>query len=53
MYDFIVGMLLGSLLTILPLLIWDRVARSRSAPSRQAVDEFGWPSRRGSSTQQP
>ncbi len=52
MYDFVVGMLLGSLLTILPLLIWDRVARSRATHSPQPGDEFGWPPRPRNSTQQ-
>ena len=52
MYDFIVGMLLGSLLTFMPLLIWDRVTRSRTTQTPQAGREFGWQSRRGNSTQQ-
>jgi hypothetical protein len=42
MYNFIVGMLLGSLLTILPLLIWDRVARSKAARSAANVVEANW-----------
>jgi hypothetical protein len=52
MYDFIVGMLLGSLLTIVPLLVWDRILRSRATQSHQAGDEFDWQSRRGNSTPQ-
>lgn len=52
MYDFIVGMLLGSLLTIVPLLVWDRLARSRAAqsPSADADADPGWQQRRGDST---
>jgi hypothetical protein len=53
MYDFIVGMMLGSLLTIVPLLVWDRVARSRAASSGQTDGEFGWQPRTRSSTPQP
>ena len=52
MYDFIVGMLLGSLLTILPLLIWDRLARNRALQAPPTGDEFRWQPRRGNSTQQ-
>ena len=50
MYDFIVGMLMGSLLTILPLLVWDRIARSRATPSSPADDDFAWQPRRERST---
>jgi hypothetical protein len=53
MYDFIVGMLIGSLLTIVPLLVWDRLARSRSTQSPPVGDEFGWQGRRGNSTHRP
>jgi len=53
MYDFIVGMLLGSLLTIVPLLVWDRIARSRAVQSPPAEREFAWQPRRGNSTPQP
>jgi hypothetical protein len=53
MYDFIVGMLLGSLLTILPLLVWDRLARSRATQAPPAADNFGWQPRQGSPTRQP
>ncbi len=53
MYDFIVGMMVGSLLTILPLLVWDRLARSRATPSSPAGGELGWQSRRGNSTPRP
>ena len=53
MYDFIVGMLLGSLLTILPLLVWDRIARSRAPQLPPAEREFGWQPRRSNSTPQP
>jgi hypothetical protein len=48
MYDFIVGMMLGSLLTILPLLIWDRLARSRAAQSNPLGGDIGWHPRRNS-----
>ena len=53
MYDFIVGMLLGSLLTILPLLVWDRIARSRVPELPPAGSELGWQPRRSNSTPQP
>jgi hypothetical protein len=42
MYDFIVGMLLGSLLTIVPLLVWDRLARSKAARSEPVPVETDW-----------
>jgi hypothetical protein len=51
MYDFIVGMLLGSLLTILPLLVWDRVARSRASQSSSVGGDIGWQPRRNSTQQ--
>jgi hypothetical protein len=53
MYDFIVGMLLGSLLTILPLLVWDRLARSRATPLPPVGQEFGWQPRHRDSTHRP
>jgi hypothetical protein len=42
MFDFIVGMLFGSLLTLVPVLVWDRLARSRaiaSTPSASSKPE--------------
>ena len=45
MYDFIVGMLLGSLLTIVPLLVWDRLARSRAAHAAPDGVETDWRAR--------
>ena len=51
MYDFVVGMLMGSLLTIVPLLVWDRLARSRAAQSTAIGDELSWHPRRNSTQQ--
>ncbi len=50
MFDFIVGMLLGSLMTLVPVLIWDRTARSRV--ERPAISESPliWHPRRASWT---
>jgi hypothetical protein len=50
MYDFIVGMLLGSLLTIVPLLVWDRVARSRAGSSSPIGGGLRWQPHRGNPT---
>ena len=49
MFDFIVGMLLGSLMTLVPVLIWDRIVRSRAEPV-ESERPFAWHPRRAGSS---
>ena len=50
MFDFIVGMVLGSLMTLVPVLIWDRIARSRAGEPAESERPFGWQTHRVGST---
>jgi hypothetical protein len=43
MFDFVVGMMIGSLLTIVPLLVWDRLERSKVARTERAMRDLAWP----------
>jgi hypothetical protein len=42
MFDFIVGMVFGSLLTSVPLLVWERLARSKATKAAAGVPELRW-----------
>lgn len=50
MFDFIVGMLLGSLMTLVPVLIWDRIVRSRAERPPKSDSPLIWHPRHAGST---